>query len=215
MDSKEYTQLALVTEAPIAKLNWSRGGLVRLLGMLALTADIADQAKKTIAYGKPLDSVAFAKKLHTLADQATSLAGVGERVARPEDAPTDLSEPNLRVLHAGIGLFGESGEILEAVIKQITTGELDVVNVGEEGGDALWYLAVLADETGVPMDRNMDANIAKLKARYGEKFSIAATENRDLGAERAILESGLSGTTPTAVITDAVAANDGSIDKAA
>lgn len=224
MDSKEYTKLALVTEAPIAKLNWSRGGLVRLLGVLALTADIADQAKKTIAYGKPLDSVTFAKRLHMLADQATSLAGVGERVARPEDAPSELFEPNLRVLHAGIGVFGEAGEILEAVIKQVVTGELDMVNVGEEGGDALWYLAVLADETGVPMDQNMDANIAKLKARYGDKFTQAATENRDLAAERTILEAGLATTqVPGVPVSEAVAvaqaqalaANDASVAKAA
>ena len=49
-------------------------------------------------------------------------------------------QPNVRILHAAIGCVTESGELLDALKKQIFYGrELDVVNVKEEAGDILWY----------------------------------------------------------------------------
>lgn len=94
-----------------------------------------------------------------------------------------------RLLHAGIGLSTESGEFLDALKKHIFYGkELDRVNLAEEMGDMFWYLAIVADELGVNMDDVMQNNIAKLKARYGEKFSEEKAEKRDLKTEREILE---------------------------
>jgi len=56
-------------------------------------------------------------------------------------------------------------------------------------GDLFWYLAIACDELGVEFESLMETNIAKLKARYGEKFSEHKAENRDLDSERRILES--------------------------
>jgi len=203
MTPSEYTHLALVTESKLERLNFSRGGLLNLLTLLALSADIADQAKKTLAYGKPFDHVTFAGKLRRLAQLATDMNGRAERIARVEDQPSELHEPNMRILHAGIGIFGEGGEILEAIIKQVTTGELDLVNVGEEGGDVDWYRAILASESGLSIEQAWEQNIAKLKVRYGDKFDAAKAEHRDLAAERAVLER------------TGAAANDGAAVKAA
>jgi len=110
---------------------------------------------------------------------------------------TDFSSMNTRftedgtkrLLHAGIGLSTEAGEFLDALKKHIFYGkELDRVNLAEEMGDMFWYLAIACDELGVEFESLMERNIAKLKARYGEKFTEERAEKRDLNTEREILE---------------------------
>lgn len=94
-----------------------------------------------------------------------------------------------RLLHAGIGLATESGEFLDALKKSVFYGkELDRVNLKEELGDILWYMAIAMDALGTDFETEMEKNIKKLKARYGERFSKEAAENRDLEKEREILE---------------------------
>ena len=106
---------------------------------------------------------------------------IGQRIA---------SVRNQRLLHAGIGLATESGEFLDALKKHIFYGkELDTVNLGEEVGDLFWYCAIIADELEIHFDEVMNRNIAKLKARYGEKFTEAAAQHRNLKVERDILET--------------------------
>ena len=94
-----------------------------------------------------------------------------------------------RLLHAGIGMATEAGEFLDSLKKHIFYGkELDRVNLKEEMGDLFWYLAIACDELGVEFEPLMETNIAKLKARYGEKFTEERAEKRDLETERQILE---------------------------
>lgn len=94
-----------------------------------------------------------------------------------------------RLLHAGIGLATESGEFLDALKKSIFYGkELDVVNLKEELGDVLWYMAIAMDALGTDFETEMEKNIKKLKARYGEKFTQESAEKRDLKKEREVLE---------------------------
>ena len=96
---------------------------------------------------------------------------------------------NQRLLHAGIGLATEAGEFLDALKKHVFYGkELDTVNLSEEMGDIFWYCALIADELKIDFSQVMDTNIAKLKARYGDKFSEEKAEHRDLKTERTILE---------------------------
>lgn len=101
-----------------------------------------------------------------------------------------LSDPkNIRILHAAIGLATEAGEVQDALKKHVFYGKpLDTVNIAEELGDIFWYMAIMADALDVSFADIMDKNIAKLKARYGDKFTEGAALNRDIPAERAILE---------------------------
>ena len=95
----------------------------------------------------------------------------------------------IRLLHTGMGLATESAEFLDALKKAIYYGkELDKVNLAEEMGDILWYCATALDELGVSFEEVMEKNIAKLEARYPEKFTEEKAENRDLETERDILE---------------------------
>lgn len=95
----------------------------------------------------------------------------------------------IRLLHGGMGLATESAEFLDALKKAIYYGkELDKVNLAEEMGDILWYCAIILDELGVSFEEVMEKNIAKLEARYPEKFTEEKAKNRDLKTERDILE---------------------------
>ena len=95
-----------------------------------------------------------------------------------------------QILHAGIGVATESGEILDAIKKHVYYGKkLDTVNLIEEVGDVMWYLAVLLDQCGSTFDEAMEKNIAKLKTRFPEGFTEHNALNRDLNSERKGLEA--------------------------
>ena len=95
-----------------------------------------------------------------------------------------------RAFHAALGIGTEAGELLDAFKKALFYGKVtDRVNIAEELGDLLWYIAIGLDACGYTMEQAMERNIAKLKVRYGDKFSSEAALNRDLTAERKTLES--------------------------
>lgn len=94
-----------------------------------------------------------------------------------------------RAVHAFFGLLTEIGELADAFKRHIFYGkDLDLTNVDEEIGDVLWYLAILMNHCNVDFESCMTRNIAKLRARYPNKFSEYDAVHRNLEAERAILE---------------------------
>ena len=93
-------------------------------------------------------------------------------------------------LHMVLGMQTEAAEIADAYKKTIAyKKELDLVNVKEELGDILWYIANMCNMHGWDLRDIMQTNIDKLKARYPEKFTEQHALNRDLNKERSILES--------------------------
>ena len=93
------------------------------------------------------------------------------------------------LLHAGMGMATESSEFLDALKKTIFYGrELDKVNLAEELGDTLWYVALAMNALGTDFEEQMQINIDKLKLRYPDKFSNEDAEVRDLVSERKLLE---------------------------
>lgn len=100
-----------------------------------------------------------------------------------------IDNKTMRLLHGALGVCTEAGELLDALKKKVMYGkDIDYVNVKEEVGDILWYLAIILDETGSSFDEVMQVNIAKLKKRYPDKFTSEAAINRDVEAERKVLE---------------------------
>ena len=98
-------------------------------------------------------------------------------------------QDNEQLLHAGIGLATEAVEFLDALKKSIFYGKkLDKVNLKEELGDMLWYMALAMKELDTDFNTEMKRNIEKLSARYPKKFSLEKSENRDIKTEREILE---------------------------
>lgn len=93
------------------------------------------------------------------------------------------------LLHSGIGLATESGEFLDALKKTIFYGkQLDEVNLAEELGDLLWYIALAMTALDTDFEQQMQININKLKLRYPDKFTEELAEVRDLVSERELLE---------------------------
>lgn len=102
-------------------------------------------------------------------------------------SPTGKVTP--RIEHAVMGLVTEAGECMDAIKKAKIYGrELDAVNLLEEAGDIMWYLALLSSELDVSFEQMWEKNIAKLQARYPEKYSNEHALNRDASAERKTLE---------------------------
>jgi len=92
-------------------------------------------------------------------------------------------------IHMVLGMVTEAGELADVYKKYIAyINPIDYVNVKEELGDQLWYIANMCNILGWTLEELFDINIAKLKARYGEKFSEEKANNRDLLHERDVLE---------------------------
>lgn len=116
-----------------------------------------------------------------------------EEALRTESSLNPLSETyeekSARLLHAAIGLVTESGEFIDALKKFLFYGRpLDLVNLKEELGDILWYIAIAMSALDTTFEDEMDRVIRKLKTRYPEKFTTDAAINRDLFSERNELE---------------------------
>ncbi len=74
-----------------------------------------------------------------------------------------------RMLHAAMGLVTESGEVLDIFKKHIFYGkEIDMVNLKEEIGDILRFLAIFFRELDLDIETSMYDNIEKLRKRYGD-----------------------------------------------
>lgn len=102
-----------------------------------------------------------------------------------------MTDKNLRLLHAALGLATEAGEILDALKKHMFYGKpLDEVNLKEELGDTSWYQAIAIDALGTSLEDIQRVNIDKLKARYPDGFDNEKAINRNLDTEREILEEG-------------------------
>ena len=111
-------------------------------------------------------------------------APVNEAMLQRFDPPI-----NIRLLHGAMGLCTEAGELQDQLKRHLFYGKpLDGVNVAEEIGDALWYLALIANALNIDLEEIAERNIAKLKARYPAKFTEHDALNRDLDNERKILE---------------------------
>lgn len=95
------------------------------------------------------------------------------------------SGETVNLLHATIGVCTEAGELLDAMKKHLAYGkEIDAVNIAEECGDVLWYLAIILRELDMSFEEIMQMNINKLTKRFPEKFTEGLALDRDLNAER-------------------------------
>ena len=95
-----------------------------------------------------------------------------------------------RLVHAAFGMQTETAEFTDALKKALFYGKpLDTVNLKEELGDLLWYVALAMDELGTDFETEMTRVITKLKTRYPDKFTADKALNRDLEVERQVLES--------------------------
>ncbi len=186
---KNYTTLAGRTEKiptePVL-LPAKKVMALRLVSLQVIKlGGLMDQLKRDVIYGKPayLDSIIEAVDPFLV----SSSPATAQRVV--EDQDLEITPEEYRLLHAGMGLVTEAAEMLQAIMEHVLYEKpLDRPNIIEEGGDLDWYQALVANVLGFTLQQRLQANIDKLFARYGDKFSQDAALNRDLARERQILE---------------------------
>lgn len=195
MNFKEYAPLAMRTckELPTADhINHMCLGIVGEMG------ELVDAIKKAYVYGKGVDQTNIVEEI---GDVSWYTAGLVQyfpaladwldsdelkqsinyeklEVARESITRTILlntmSAANLAV---DLMMFADDDNLQDANAEQ----------VAKALGTALFATAVLLE---VDLAGAYEVNIAKLAKRYGDKYSDYAAINRDIDAERAVLEAG-------------------------
>lgn len=98
------------------------------------------------------------------------------KTARDKSAKNEL-------FHLLLGLVGETGEISEKMKKIVRDhdsdeAKIDTEDLRKELGDVLWYVAVLADYFGIPLEEVAELNLAKLASRQARGVLNGSGDNR-------------------------------------
>ena len=100
-----------------------------------------------------------------------------------------LNEEEMDLLHAAIGMVTESGEFIDELKKHIYYNKpLDKVNLKEELGDLLWYVALAMRSLNISFEEIMNGNIKKLEIRYPNGVSDFRALNSIIKDEREFLD---------------------------
>ena len=193
MEKKKFQELAVRTESIVDEIRVGvhdgTGFLNALKSYIAIT-EVLDMFKKHIFYNKPLDREHVANSLR---DAEVYADHASDCISREEEERNGTLDMDPRIFHALLGTITEHGEVAEAMEKALTgKEELDLVNVCEELGDSDWYKALFYEATSIDWNDVQQMIISKLEVRYADKiFSEGEADDRDLPAERALLESSI------------------------
>lgn len=147
------------------------------IGIKTEMGEIMDAFKKNFAYKKELDKVNVAEEI---GDTSWYAAGIIRLMNLSDDKIIKLSNLIFNNPYTDIDKLENTKHALQMLDHNIgTTGIIDL----------FLLLVSLAKYIGYDYFAILDTNIAKLKARYGDKFSEEKAINRDLETERKILES--------------------------
>lgn len=151
------------------------------MGVISELGELTDAFKKHIAYGKTLDMVNVREEI---ADICWYLANEMRIKELPISFDFDSQGSNL------VGSLTVH-QAAQAICIGLTSAYLVVTEASNAQPYYEYFKALYEFCTilGIDFYTALDLNIAKLKARYPEKFTEEAALNRDLDAERVILES--------------------------
>ena len=145
--------------------------LIRSLYAAKAVLATLDPIKKGLFYGKRKEFASYTNE--------------NEYNTRCENNPVDIPSSGVQLLHAVLGIATELEELIDVFMQHIDLGmPLDAVNVKEELGDNLWYVALAADALACAIPDLMRTNNAKLEKRFGPAFSEDKAINRNLVEER-------------------------------
>jgi NTP pyrophosphatase (non-canonical NTP hydrolase) len=93
-------------------------------------------------------------------------------------------------LHASLGLVTEASELADVYKKNLFYGRaFSSSKILDESGDIIYYLARILDANGYTLEQAVEANIAKLTARFGDAFDADKANNRDTVKEDKAVQS--------------------------
>lgn len=223
MQFDQYQALALKTESKPTSLQIDQVAFLAGLDIFISVTKVADLMKRKLFYGQDIPKADLLSHLTFMNGMVNYLGAAAKNDTTgainlptpqadlaldqlPEDMRgVNLNNLNIRLLHAALGIFTESGEQLEALREQYLGRGLDMTNFAEEVGDVNWYDAVVKDELS-KLTSGSSAQIndhtirlsninklqgnSKLKGRYSTgDFDVMDALNRNLAAERTLLES--------------------------
>lgn len=181
MEATEYAFAALRTRTDLGR-NDNRTHA--LMGMVTEAGEVVDIAKRKFAYGKPVDTVNL---LEEIGDYLWYVAVLCDAVDHDYAA----------IVHAASTSFEEIKEDqrvwslteVSLGLSTVTPGILEGTRDVEESiGISIVFCLYALDLYDMTIEQAQAANIAKLTARYPEKFTNDLALNRDLTAERGALE---------------------------
>ena len=85
-----------------------------------------------------------------------------------------------RLMLAGMGLAGETGEMMVAASKVCDRAKkvafhgkgMDRAELIKEMGDVLWYYTLMLDTNNLTLEQVMEVNVRKLCHRYPDKYGL-------------------------------------------
>lgn len=184
MEFNQYVTDAIRTESKIDEIVVNELLLTSTIQVLIAMGNILDQIKKHAFYKKPYDLGALRTHMEVAYESMVTLGTLhdAEILNDERTIPVDT-----RIFHSVVGIATESTELLEAM--DLYDPNLDYTNLLEEFGDIDWYKAIGVDTIGGDWEDILTKNIAKLKARFPDKFTSEDAIHRDLSTERKILDT--------------------------
>ena len=212
MTLEKYVELAQVTSADKDNAElWERmsaamhtSNFVSLIISAREVGEALNEFKRFIYYGNA------PKDMNRLDDFCGIVVHAKETCSRLHEKFTEgtLYSPGLEfegieeslrfatMLHGIIGVATENSELISAIaviphenaLPIIPAEVVDTVNIEEEIGDLMWYMAEMFSVCKSSPSEIASRNISKLEARYGAKFDAHREKNRDLAKERGVLE---------------------------
>ena len=90
---------------------------------------------------------------------------------------------DMKIIYPTLGLTGEAGEVADKVKKVIRDNKESFdadkrLEIAKEIGDALWYVAVLSDDIGYPLEEIAQMNYEKLASRKARGMIGGSGDNR-------------------------------------
>lgn len=183
------------------------------LGIIGEIGEFADAVKKNAIYLKPLDSVNL---LEEGGDTFWYTGNLHPEIPVSQtqlQASFDLGYAQGRA-QAGLGIF-EGGLLVIEVMAQASMAMCNIISGPQNMEDPLErskaetnviiiYKALgrLYGAFNLDLFQSLQVNIDKLAKRYGDKFSEYAALNRDVDAERRVLEAGAGAVAPASAVAE-------------
>lgn len=106
-----------------------------------------------------------------------------------DNTRSKLNSSREDIIHMLFGMATELGELTDIFKKALAyKNDIDWINVEEEIGDIMYYIAGFCRINGIDLEQVIETNVEKLEARYPQKFNEHHANNRNLEKERGILE---------------------------
>lgn len=203
MNAKEYVKNVLVTESKDFTAITQRMSVAKNIRLTHACAGISSELAELIELAdsshKTLDRVNLLEEIGDILWYVGIATDALDKVEEADPGPTIIfnlprmdSDSDLidAILNFTKNVGRISGELVDKVVKKTvfygkTVDENDII---EHLLHINMNIVILLELAGFTIEQARERNIAKLKARYGSKFTEAAALDRDLEKERAILE---------------------------